>query len=103
MPRERVVAGSSRWDRLRARRWFRTAAAGALPVGWVVVFLLVPYGLLLVQSLWRLTDTQEIVRWPLTLANYQPAWYAVSRGPIEVGMSPTLYARCATPAMMSGA
>ena len=71
MPRERVVAGSSRWDRLRARRWFRTAAAGALPVGWVVVFLLVPYGLLLVQSLWRLTDTQEIVRWPLTLANYQ--------------------------------
>lgn len=44
--------------------------AGALPVGWVVLFLLVPYALLLVQSLWTLTGTQELVRWPPTLANY---------------------------------
>lgn len=47
----------------------RTTRAALLPVGWLTVFLLVPYGLLLVQSLWRVNEAQVIVpEW--TLANY---------------------------------
>jgi spermidine/putrescine transport system permease protein len=57
-------------DRLRARPRARTALAAALPVGWVSVFLFLPYLLLLVHSFWRLDEHQVIVhQW--TLASYR--------------------------------
>lgn len=57
-------------DRLRRRPRVRTALAAALPVGWVTVFLFLPYVLLLVHSLWKLDDNQMIVhQW--TLASYR--------------------------------
>ncbi len=57
-------------DRLRRRPRVRTALAAALPVGWVTVFLFLPYVLLLVHSLWKLDDNQMLVReW--TLASYR--------------------------------
>jgi spermidine/putrescine transport system permease protein len=56
-------------ERLGRDARVRTARAALLPVGWLTVFLLVPYVLLLVQSLWRVNEAQVIVReW--TLANY---------------------------------
>ena len=56
-------------ERLARDSRVRTLRAALLPVGWLTVFLLVPYVLLLVQSLWRVNEAQVIVReW--TLANY---------------------------------
>jgi len=57
-------------DRLRSRPRTRTALAAILPVGWVTVFLFLPYLLLLLHSLWRLDENQLIVhQW--TLASYR--------------------------------
>jgi spermidine/putrescine transport system permease protein len=57
-------------DRLRARPRARTALAAALPVGWVTLFLFLPYLLLLIHSFWRLDEHQTIVhQW--TLASYR--------------------------------
>ncbi|HJQ66468.1 MAG TPA: hypothetical protein VJ816_08830, partial [Gemmatimonadales bacterium] len=57
-------------DRLRSRPRTRTALAAILPVGWVTVFLFLPYLLLLLHSLWRLDENQMIVhQW--TLASYR--------------------------------
>ncbi len=60
---------ASLWDRLRAHPRLRVLRAAALPVGWVTVFLFLPYLLLFAHSLWRVTSAQVIVRdW--TLDNY---------------------------------
>jgi spermidine/putrescine transport system permease protein len=56
-------------DRIRARRWLRTALAAAVPVGFVSVLLFIPYVLLLVQSFWRLQGGAIIHE--LTLDNYR--------------------------------
>jgi len=56
-------------DRIRANRALRTVLAGAIPVTWVTLLLLVPYALLLVQSLWRLRN--GVITHELTLDNYR--------------------------------
>jgi spermidine/putrescine transport system permease protein len=56
-------------DRIRARRWLRTALAAAVPVGFVTALLFIPYVLLLVQSFWRLQGGAIIH--DLTLDNYR--------------------------------
>lgn len=57
-------------DRLRGHPRARVVTVAMLPVGWVTVFLFVPYGLLLVHSLWRVNEFQVIERvW--TLTNYE--------------------------------
>ena len=56
-------------DRIRARRWLRTALAAAVPVGFVTTLLFIPYVLLLVQSFWRLQGGAIIH--DLTLDNYR--------------------------------
>lgn len=57
-------------DRLRGHPRARVVTVAMLPVGWVTVFLFVPYVLLLVHSLWRVNEFQVIERvW--TLTNYE--------------------------------
>lgn len=57
-------------DRLRGHPHARVVTVAMLPVGWVTVFLFVPYVLLLVHSLWRVNEFQVIERvW--TLTNYE--------------------------------
>jgi spermidine/putrescine transport system permease protein len=64
------VAVAPTWlDRVRARPRLRTALTAALPVGWVIATLLLPYLLLLVQSFWRLRD--GAITHELTLENYR--------------------------------
>jgi spermidine/putrescine transport system permease protein len=62
-------AQPTRLDRVRARRGLRTALAAAVPVGFVTVLLFVPYALLLVHSLWRLSG--GAITHEFTLDNYR--------------------------------
>ena len=56
-------------DRIRARRWLRTALTAAVPVGFVTALLFIPYVLLLVQSFWRLQG--GAITHDFTLDNYR--------------------------------
>ncbi len=63
------VAATTWLDRVRARPRLRVALTSALPVGWVIATLLLPYLLLLVQSFWRLRG--GAITHELTLENYR--------------------------------
>jgi len=56
-------------DVIRTRPRLKVLLGSALPLGWVVVTLLLPYLLLLVHSFWRLRD--GAITHQLTLENYQ--------------------------------